>query len=482
MQRNNYIFLLSIIILLGTASAELIIEPTNLDITKIYGEDINFSILINNTETYSFTNISFAPNPYVRLPEIPEIQSGESITVIATVFGNIEFIGSQILEAFFFSGDIGDSDESYNVTLNSERVVDLRDFSIYTGNKVTFINNDDDELILVFGESVTVLPSHTDKTFTVTTAEVLSYYFSDGISTNPITPVYYITVLPTSGIITDPNLNPLVFFNISLVYPQTSMMISYLTSDNYTDISPFEEIEGTIEIRNIGTKIAKNIHIQCEWITFSQNNFDLNPGVSKPITYTISPQVYNTNDTDKTYIKNIMITGNFNEIERPISMSIPYTQIDAGNYSQGTSLMDWFLKYCNDYPDDEICGGKTTVIYRNASDNITIETGNKQFQEFIAYIIASNKEMNKKLQVQSVLMADVNSSLSDTNNNSIIVLEAVEKSSKQTSEINETILTVLLIFMFVIIIGMLVVLIKIINKRGSSPKFMNDIWQKLKTQ
>ena len=483
MLKKNYSFLfLFIILFVSFTSAELTVTPSSFELEKVYGLDSEFTFIINNSETYNFTNISFPTNPYVRIPEILILQSGESKTITGTIFGDNEYIGNQFLEAFFFSGDIGDSEESYIVTISSDGLIDLRDFSIYVGNTVTFVNNNTDELILTFGESTTVLPSSENRTFTVTTPEVLSYYFSDGISSNPITPTYQITILSTSGIVTDPNLNPSLFFNISLIYPQTSISISYLSSDNYLDLSPFEEEEGTIEVRNIGTKIAKNINLDCDWITFSQNNFDLAPGSSKPVTYKISPQVYYTNDTDKTYNKTLSITGNFAPVDRVITIFVPYTQIDAGNYSQGMSLIDWFLDYCEDNPDDEICGGKTTIIYKNASENITIETGNKQFQEFIAYIIASNKEMNKKLQMQSELTAFINLSLSETNNMSTIVLEAVEKSSEQTANINETILTVLLIFMFVIICALLVFLIKLLNKRGKVPTLLRDTWQRIKTQ
>ncbi len=468
--------------LISYVSASLTLEPTNVVADKIYGEELNITLHLNNTESHNFTNLSFSDNDYIRMEEIPVILSGETKSFTATVFGDIDFVGSVDLEALFFSNNLGSVDEEYVVSLISDNSIDLRDFSIYVNNRVTFKNSKSEEVILVFGESTTTLAPGTNKTFTLTTAEKLSYYFSNGISSNPISSSYEITILPTTGIVMDPNLNPKVFLNISLSYPETTIQITYLTENNYSSLSPFESREGTIELKNTGAKIAKDINLNCEWMSFSQNNFDLSPGSSKPITYTFSPQIYSTNETNKSYEKLLTITGNFEDKLQTFFTDISYAKIGDDSYSQGSTLMEWFTSHCAENPDDEICGGKTVYIYQNESDNITIETGNAQFQDFISFIILSVQDLEKKSKAQGEIIAMINSTQAENNNLSKEVLSSTKESTNATKSINDTILTFFVLIVFVAIISLLFYILNLLKQQNKIPNLLANTWQKIKKQ
>jgi hypothetical protein len=134
-------------------------------------------------------------------------------------------------------------------------------------------------------------------------------------------------------------------------------------------------------VKNTGTEIAKNITLSGgNWFSFSPNNFDLNPNVTRTISYTINPIVSATNDTNKTYIKNVSIKGNFQTISQNFTIFLYYADLSSSNYGY-ISLEDMLKKFCLDNPS--LCSGGTKVIYQNGTGegNLTQE----QFRKIIEF-------------------------------------------------------------------------------------------------
>ena len=170
-----------------------------------------------------------------------------------------------------------------------------------------------------------------------------------------------LTVLSDSGYINNPALDAILNINIDVQYPQTSLETYFLNS-NYT-MEFHETKEDIFSIKNIGTKRAKDIHLSSDWITFSRNDFDLEPGQSRNIGYVIDPIIHNSTETDKTYTKKITITGNFNTIERNIGVFIKYAEFVTEQQNNATVFKDWL---CTNFP--EFCEPQIIYKYIDSDD------------------------------------------------------------------------------------------------------------------
>ena len=161
---------------------------------------------------------------------------------------------------------------------------------------------------------------------------------------------------------------------VNMSYNPTTIEILYL-SNNFT--VPFPETRtGNVIIKNTGSLTAYNVNLVAPWLLFSPNNFNIDAGQEKNVEFIVNPSIYNTTDTNQTYIKTLSISGNFNTINRGISIFIPYASVSNYNTSNAIEYLNFLRNvYCaNNSPTrlSILCTQEAIIEYRylnNLSDS-----------------------------------------------------------------------------------------------------------------
>mgnify|MGYP001604299028 FL=1 len=352
------IFFFSIISANGLTSI-----PNQFTINKTQEITQTIQFNLTNTQPYNMINIKFENNPYIEMP-LTNLSSGESKNIISNVIATDDFSGILRIKGFFES-NLGQQNEVHQVDIsyNNGIILSQCDFSIIKGDTVNWNN-------LINTSTGDVKLINADTNLEVTLISKGSSYSQ--VFDTPLNFRYYITrlgipsetckiaVLDTQGLINDPSLDAQLILDIKILFDPTTISSTILT-ESYT-IEAGSLSQDILSVKNMGNNLAKNVHLESEWFTFNINNFDLNPGESRNVGYTITPIINETNQTDKTYIKKFSITGNFNTFEKDFSIFIPYKLIDESFFKDSKTLeelfknyLDFIKAYCTENPNLKEC-------------------------------------------------------------------------------------------------------------------------------
>ena len=153
--------------------------------------------------------------------------------------------------------------------------------------------------------------------------------------------------------------------NLNSTYAPTTLSLEiFIDSFNleYNDVGL-----GVGRITNNGDFTALDIELSMPWATFENNSFNLEKAKSKIINFAISPEIYKTADTNKTYIKELTLSGtNIEVIKKNISIFIKYKKINESEtqltftIEEVRKMLEEMLKLAGNQTENT-----TTIIYRD---------------------------------------------------------------------------------------------------------------------
>ena len=416
-KKISLVILFTIIILFPTVCANglTIVGDNPIYVNKTFGENLLINMNIQNQENFDFVNISFSQNPYIRMDTISILQASDSVNFNATITASESYTGDIILMGYY-NATLGQEFKTYNITVDcdAEEEISECEKTVVIGDTILWnnVNNFDIEITApytLFENNAIIKNEFGSQQFN--NPETFNYYFMRAgfIFTDTCT----ISVLPDVGYINNPLYDDILNLNINVYYPETDISVVVLET-NY-NISAFANSEGILSIKNIGTKIAKNVQLSGEWFSFNENNFDINPGVTKGIVYTITPVIPSTNQTNQTYQKDLIISGNFPTYTQNFSISIPYAVISAGEWTQGKTLLEWINEYCLSNPLDEMCIGKTKVIIQNLSDqDFNVSFSQQQVKSLFEFMFEESDARESFENFMKEILSDYDERLNTT--------------------------------------------------------------------
>lgn len=378
--KHKFLIIFTILFLVPFVTAGLqIIETLPFKINQTIGTEEVINFTLYNAESFSFFNISFEDNSIITMDEIPELTSGASKNVIATISTNEDFSGNIKIKGIY-EAHLGVANESHEVLISSYSNLTPCSFSIIMGESVIWNNLATGTRYLAYiNDDVFKEINSGDTYFRQFLEPLVLRYYATIIPGVPY-PTCVLTVLDDIGSVHNPEFDAILNLDVDVNYEPTTLEILFPITNYVLDV--FTTDKGIFTIKNIGSETAKNIYISGEWFEFSPNNFDILSGKTEIISYKIKPIVITTNETDKNYNKTILITGNFQPIQQTFNIFINYADIDSGEYSSGDSLIDLIVQYCKENPDASFCGTEPKVIYRGGNEsNMT----NEQFRQIIEY-------------------------------------------------------------------------------------------------
>jgi hypothetical protein len=433
MKNKGVLFLILGIFLINLVSANGLTTNDTVAINKTVNVDKTFIFSLSNEEPFSFFNITFEDNPYVEMETINELISGETREITATATTNDDYIGPVEIIGFY-QIDVGQLNETHDIDVDYDDGLSRCSFTIIKGDKVTWHNLVSDEIVLRnadTGADVATILEGDNYTMTFGIPETFPYYFlRHGFV---FTDVCEITALDSQGLVNNPEYNAVLNLNIDVEYEPTTLSLTTIQTEYTMDANTQQE--GVMTITNTGGKVAKNIKLEDAWFTFSPNNFDLEPGYSKNIAYTIQSIVVTTEETNMTHIRNVTISGNFPIIHQEFDIFINYADLNETG-GAGLSLIDTIKKWCDEHHDDELCPQAPKVIYRygNESDrafNVTMseEQLKELFELWFEKIYEDEVFQNfvkEKFDTQDGRMSQIEQSQSNSTTDMNNVLQAID--------------------------------------------------------
>lgn len=409
----------------------LSINPSQISVNRTIGIDKFVNITITNEEPVDFQGVKFETNSQISIEPF-NLSSGENKTINAEIISTQDFSGVIDIKGFYES-DLGQQNETHNIVVDYDDGLDKCGFSIVQGDTVIWKNNVPSSIRMINadnGNTVTEIDENSSYSELFDQNTSLSYYFTRfGVKfTNTCT----ISVLGTSGLINNPEYDTSLALDVKVNYEPTNISTTIL-EDEYT-IEAGEFTEDLLSIKNVGNKIAKNIKLEAEWFIFSSNNFDLEPGQSRNVGYTITPQITETNQTGKTHDKELKISGNFDAFTHTFKITIPYRVIDE-SFNQDTKTIQQlfeeryeFVKaYCNDNPNNELCTQLVTTFSSQQQGNET--DADLEFKKALI------NEIDKDGEFRKFVIGELEKIKSDTfqsSNQSALTLKKVDSlESKQ---------------------------------------------------
>ena len=368
------ILILTSIFLLSFINAEgLLISNNNYNFDKTYGENKTINILIQNTEDFTFYNIRSEDESKVYFTHF-NLNGNTNKTFNATVIINEDFDGEiKIIGDYYTS--IGSSNNTYHVDLDYNTGATPCNIEIIKGDSINWTNKDSSKNFKIknYDTSEIIYELPASQTYKIQFNEPREINYIGEWLGMPFTQICNINILDDEGLVHSNSYDAKINLNINLIYHETTIEVTFLET-NY-EIKFNENKEDIFSIRNIGGAIAKNITLQGDWFTFTKNNFDLQPGSSTNVGYTIQPLLTLTNQTNITHQKEVRISGNFGNVTQTFNIFVPFASISTNFYNGSIdieAMRSLFNAWCQMYPNE--CVRYTVVVGNGSNSNVTVSS------------------------------------------------------------------------------------------------------------
>lgn len=167
-----------------------------------------------------------------------------------------------------------------------------------------------------------------------------------------------VSILDTSSYLTIP-------FSVVAVFSETLLDAVFVEPSNASLVLRDDgTAEGVIKISNSGNKTAVNVSIVGNWSIFSKQDFNVSVGSSSFVTFTLLPQL---NETNKVFVYDFLVRGNnVNNVSLNLSVFVPL--INLTNRSFDTSgFFRERLVFCNSFPTSPFCLSDPLTVERNVT-------------------------------------------------------------------------------------------------------------------
>ena len=422
------------IFLLSFISAQVSITQAPPEISSRLGETQNYSLTLNNTFDFSVSDFKFGTLSSLgfTFPSDLIVNQNSTKAINFTVTPTSSFSGQRIEKVEFkFLANIPTEITIYHINITSTGFNPTY-LTIREGDSVEWFNKDSISHNVFLGSTtLNVAPNSTNS---YTFGAIGNYTYID-----PNWGQYFqgfsgrIDVIGRTS--QEKVHNPIYDFNwtINLNFFLNPTNITFNISDDSSEVSATGKTEGLITIKNIGTERAERINLtsNSNWVSFQENNFNLNQNEQNIIVYEISPLIFSTNETNKTYTINLTVSGsNIEPQTRQILVFVPYTEIfqDTGSAEFVFALLD---KFCKANPNNLFCNPirNITITGNNSNQSLTLNVTSADFFDFLRRLAG--------IETNSLRQENQLSSLQDNYNTKLINIESNSSASYDKQLENE---------------------------------------------
>lgn len=434
-----------ILILCQLVNASIIImpeSPMNISVNK--GIEKSFSMNITNNYGFDIYNLKFYNLEGFNFPNI-NISSGSTKLVNFNIKTNYSFEGKKLTTINFkYFGSIPEEITTYVLNINNSGINGQNNnhLTIRVGDSIRWENHDEVTHNLessTFESIISPGSTYTKQFNAIGSFEYRTVVAGITFFTGTI------DVINRTGsyLVTNPNYDLNYLINLKSIPESTSLSAS-ISQLNYT-IDPTLYKEGLLTITNTGNNNAEEILISSDsnWLTFDENNFNLDKNDIKYIKFRITPSIFETEQTNKSYILNLKVKAiNTEEYSNTLNIFITYSEA-FGDITSEQGFLNWFANvFCPANPNNFLCNTSARninetakIIYRESEYSVNM-TGSGWYN--LVKIIGSNKDtVDRFISNQNTINSEFKTSLDNINNQTNKTAEAINnyiKSKKDWSD------------------------------------------------
>lgn len=446
---NKLIYLIPLMAILtfhGVLANGLVVNQTSTSVNKLYDQNITLDFTITNTEPFAFYNISTMNSSLITMPIIATLASGQTASVSGIVTTNSPIQNAPISVLGYYQASVGVSNISHNVNVNWNDGVFPCSFSIVKGDTVKYINQVPSSVIMRNADNgldITIIQQNQNYTSQFTNAQTLRYYFiRQGIVLNN-GQTCVLTVLPDSGIINNPVYNGLLALSVSIDFFPTTLSMSLLQNNYTMDVLDTSQ-QGALTLTNNGNQTAHNVILAAKWFTFSPNTFDLSPGQTRAIVYSIRAIPGSTAETNITNVIPLTVKGNFPDVNGIFNVFLNFANIGTGGaLNESQSLQEAINKLCRENPQLSFCQNGNNIVFvgNNTDASFNVSMGEAQMREFLIGVIDMQDAIKKMNNIQKEYLDSLNGTQSIQANDTTALKNDVAdlkqtQSSKEAQQAN----------------------------------------------
>lgn len=415
MNKKNLMYMIFCILCIFFISNSQAFEivPNYLNFSAFVGEETLVPITINNLYTYDLYNVTIATNNFFTIHNIEKIPFNKSNSTNLIFSTPTTMNNSNITVIFMFY-----KKENITITPNSSTIIIannsyipnyleiVQSSSITWTNLDTIIHNVKDD----GGEfDRDIMPG---ESFTYTFNTIKNYTYRDrffGFAGQVKVKSQLQEVLVHYS-----NLDISKVFTVNATYKQGNYVTNLLTNNITMDYNG--TTEGVFQLINNGNATIYNVHFTGEWMSFAQNYFNLASGQTKYVTFTVSPIIYSTEQTNTSYTKLInIVTDNAGSSSLNVPVFINYAVVmNINNSNAERAFIEWLCgtnTTVGAHPDSFLCNG-TQIIYVNrtiyeppplwinysAEDIANIKNSSAQAMTLVTRFASSQQERDDRLE------------------------------------------------------------------------------------
>jgi len=363
---NNKLFLVCMFLFLVSSVIATTIEvnPSSMNINLTKGAIKQINVTVTNLHNYSLHDIKAEGNLVVNEDYVydTELVSNENISILVDI--KSDEVGTFSSSINIIGKKYGVCSDTHIVNITASGELEPDDITINNGDYITFKNNYMQGITIQVhdGRSYIDVPYNSEAVGNRFEQSGLIEYTVLKDSIPIITGDVHVgeCLVHHSGVLT---------LNVVSRLEETVLQIDFYNTNFTMDYS--DKTNDMFTIRNVGSKIAKNIEITGDWITIINDDdkkFDLDVNTPRGIEFRIEPSffhLFQTSDTNRSYVKTITINGdNIIDYVQNIDIFINYKEVDADDV---TSAEWWVSKkeMCDAYPDSPLCISEPRTIYEN---------------------------------------------------------------------------------------------------------------------
>jgi len=403
----NKILLLTLsIFLINLATAQLTIDPQPLEVETQVNQQISYLINIFNPYNFEILDFQFGNLKSLGFTfpniTIPANQS-KSVTIIVLTTSSIHQ-NLQVPVSFRYFVELSSEPETHNINIEDPEGFLPNYLPIHQGDTIIWKNKHSVNLDLVIEGATYEIPVNSTIQHTFNNLGTFNYYD------------IYLGYSGTIEVLNktshekahNPNYDINWVVNINSILNPTNLSVDNSKKDYEIEYGKFKK--GLLTITNNGSEKAELIKLTSEsdWISFNKNNIDIEPGEEDWVEYSITPIVFSTNETDKTYTLNIKVkASNSGEYTKTINVFVPFKEITNTFGDSDVDTLNWLLNvFCPKFPTSFLCnqsltkGANGSVIYteRDIPINVSKEVI-YEIKKNILKLTDSGERTNNELKI-----------------------------------------------------------------------------------
>ncbi len=467
MMNKNKIFFTTLLFLLIPFVSSLSVVPFHMSINKMYNQPFFINLTLTNNNNLNFSNIFLETNPYVSLvTKNISISKNTSKNITLKIFSNDDFSKGIRIKGFY-NTTIGESHSIFHSTITYPNPPTICSKNAYKGDKIDFHNSNDYLITLqkTDGTTIGIINPNSYFNWSLTNSGIVNYIIlRQGY---PFGGTCTVDVMNTNGLINNPDFDAVFNLSVNNVYVNTTINMNVPISSY--NLSLTNSQQGLLSITNTGNNVAHNVSLKANWFSFSENNFNINSGQTKVISYTINAlgHLTHTNQTNKTYIQNLTLFGNFGKIVKPFSIFVEYGQVSIG---QGNSTSDFLQWLKQNYP--QLLKPKVVIQYvNNNSRDYNITTNNQKLNGLASAIFSTQDSVRKSFQNNLEILAEMNKSINKSDYLNLQNRKDINQLLSQSKNKSDYTYGILFLIIFIIIVILGGIILKNVYKYKEMKKY-----------